>query len=103
MVKQVKIERSIKVTCDKCEAVAEFNSERECTWLTIGETSKIGLRVFEKPSKLNRHETFHIPGKEEKIFCSRKCLRDSLVYSVELFMSELDYSIKGQAQVVHIK
>ncbi len=76
--------------CDECKKEEHIAAGAKRTgWLTVISSESDGLRLFQKKDKVPRYESFHLPNKEEKVYCSRECVFKNLTKSVDLFIAEI--------------
>ena len=79
-----------KFKCDKCGEISELLEHEKQTWYFIDcvFNEKQNLLLLEKPNKYH-YESFHVPNKELKTFCSLQCARDYLQENMILFLASL--------------
>ena len=76
------IKTTSKFICDRCGKKIEKNP------ILFNEAKKIGLRNFELIKKYH-YESFQLPNKTKKCFCSLDCAREYLFLEIEIFLKEL--------------
>jgi len=93
MPRKIQIEKKVVFRCDECkkEETLPIGAKRT-GWLSVSVVATDGLRLFEKMAKTKRYESFNIPNKEEKVYCSRDCIFRSLTKSIDLFIAEISPS-----------
>ncbi len=82
------VSKIYRFTCDNCSIHIEEESLPK-DWIRVAEVEKDGLRLYERPSKISRYESFHIPGKQNRDYCNMNCALESYKKSLELFLREL--------------
>lgn len=87
MAEQIKIQRIRTLICDMCGKREE--KEKAEGWYIFTEVESKQLRLYEKPDDGSRYESFNIPNKKKKTYCTRGCAKRSLSHSLDLFLSEL--------------
>ncbi len=83
---EIKIQKDEIYNCDYC-GKTEKGSKKD--WYVFMETRKSGLRLIEEVAKIKHYESFHIPNKTEKTFCSLSCSNLYLSESIEMFLAEI--------------
>jgi len=91
--KQINVTKEQIFTCDFCGHHETMTTDTN-TWITILETETNDLRLFEKKNDNYKYESFHIPNKQEKNFCTTTCALEYLKKSVELFVASLKPSTR---------
>jgi len=90
MPKQTEVQRVVNYKCDGCTKIESIPVGKKSTWwVAITTVENNGLRLFEGTKDKNRYESFHIPNKREKVYCSRECAIKCLYKSMDLFLSEI--------------
>lgn len=83
------INKEYKYTCDSCGKTETLSATLKTAWIQVTEVQNNGIRVFEKTSEIKPYETFNIPNKVEKTYCTKVCALKSIVSSIELFLAEI--------------
>jgi len=99
--KITKLTKTIECTCDFC---GKSSKDMDMgTWFVFIETEGKGLRLFEKLPEKSHYESFHIPNKVEKTYCSKDCAMNSMVKSVELFLSEVKFKPRDMSKTIPLQ
>lgn len=79
--------------CNSCGLLVEAEI-KPLEWVSFTEVVLNGIRLFER-ARTPRYESFHIPNKEEKFYCTKNCAFNSLKTSIEVFLSEIQSLSSG--------
>lgn len=85
---------NVTYTCDLCGHGSEdARYKKDQQWLHINYAECRGMRLFEIPAEY-RYESFNIPNKALKDFCSKLCLKKAMADSFDLFVAEVSSAQK---------
>src|SRR3990172_9711719 len=87
--KQQVINKAFTFSCDQCGVKEEHSTPKPNGWFIFSESVSDGLRLLEKSVDEKRYESFNIPNKVEKTYCSRACALKSVTSTMELFLAEV--------------
>jgi hypothetical protein len=88
MEKLASVSRVYNFTCDQCGFTVKEESLPK-DWIRVTEVEKDGIRLYERPAKVARYESFHVPGRETRDYCCADCALEKYKKSMELFLREL--------------
>jgi len=83
------ITRKVECNCDRCGKKLDNADLKE--WFIIQEVAPVGLRLFQKVDNLRHYESFHIPNKIEKTYCSKDCAMQSIIETMDKFLAEIKF------------
>lgn len=77
---------NIKPACFYCGS-EKINAEMP-DWIKVSEVDAFGVRSFQADNEY-KYETFHLPNKQTKLYCSKPCAVESFKKSLDLFLAEI--------------
>lgn len=86
--REIKTERTIKFTCDKCNLREETTKDKPQGWIIVQESNAHNVRLFEAPRQV-AYEAFHVPHRVDRTYCSQECALASWTESLKLFIAEM--------------